>query len=146
MATFGNFVAGQVLTAAELNAGLEYVTYTPTWTQSATITKTVNWARFTQFGKFVQVSIKMTATSNGISTNAVLIGLPVAASSDNFLLGSAHFTTSSATAPRWAIYNNSTTMRFSGPLSTSPFDINTSLTTQISSGDVVNIQITYEAA
>lgn len=87
MATFGTFTSGQTLTAAELNSAGAYQSYTPTWTQSATITKTVNWARYTLLNKLVIGSIKMTASSAGTSNNKVLVGLPVAASADNFIIG-----------------------------------------------------------
>jgi len=145
MATFGTFVSGQVLTAAELNTAGEWQSYTPTWTQSATITKTVNWARYTQLGKWVQVSIKMTASSNGTSSNNVLIGLPVSASTNNLILGLAHFNTSTATTARFALFNSSTTMRFSTSFATG-IDLTSSFQTQILSGDVVHIQFAYEAA
>jgi len=87
MATFGTFVSGQVLTAAELNTAGEWQSYTPTWTQSATITKTVNFARYTQLNKSVYGTLKMTASSAGTANNKIIMGLPVAASSNNFIIG-----------------------------------------------------------
>jgi hypothetical protein len=87
MATFGTFVANQTLTAAELNTAGAWQAYTPTWTQNVAITKTVNWARYTQLGKWVQGSVKMTATGAGTANNKMLVGLPVNASSDNFIIG-----------------------------------------------------------
>lgn len=119
--------------------------YTPTWTQSATITKTVNWARFTQIGRMVHCSIKMTATGNGTGANAVLVGLPVNASADNGIMGLAHFSTSGATAARFVLYNNATTVRFSEPFSAGITYTN-SLTTQVVSGNVIHVQFSYEAA
>lgn len=89
MAVFGSFVAGQVLTAAELNAAGTWATYTPTFTQSATITKTVNWARYMQFNKLVVGSVKLTASSAGTANNKILVGLPVSASANNFIIGEA---------------------------------------------------------
>ncbi len=83
-----NFTSGVALTAAELNTGLTFTDYTPDWTQSATITKTVNWARYTQFGKLVIGTVKMTATSAGTANNKVLVGLPVNAASNNYIMGS----------------------------------------------------------
>lgn len=116
MATFGTFVAGQVLTAAELNSAGSWQDYTPTWTQSATITKTTNWARYTQLGKWVQGSIKMTASSAGTANNKILVGLPVSASTNNFIIGQMMFFDDSTntdvimTVP--CFYESSTTMSF----------------------------------
>ena len=55
-------------------------TYTPTLTQSATITKTVNEARYIQNGRIVDVWVILSATSSGTAANALVLGLPVAAS------------------------------------------------------------------
>jgi hypothetical protein len=145
MATFGTFTAGQILTAAELNSAGAWQDYTPTWTQSATITKTVNWARFMQLNKLVQVSIKMTASSNGTSAEPVLIGLPVNASSNNLIMGTAHFSTSEQITARFCLYNDASTIRFSTGLSQS-INLSTSFTTQVVSGNVVHLQFAYEAA
>jgi hypothetical protein len=156
MATFGTFTAGQVLTAAELNSAGEWQTYTPTWTQSATITKTVNWARYTQLNKLVIVSLKMTATSAGTANNKVLVGLPVTASANNFVLGGAFVVDESATPDSLtgflSVLESTTTASFF-PLTTSGFDTtlkygNTGLgnPVTIASGDILYAQFTYEAA
>jgi hypothetical protein len=156
MATFGTFVAGQVLTAAELNTAGAWNDYTPSWTQSATITKTVNWARYTQLGKWVQVSIKMTASSAGTANNKILVGLPVSASSNNFLMG---ILTRGSNDPNFAsgsfaVYDSATTVAFgvSGTANTpagvyrlGQYDTsNNGLT--IASGSIFQIMLSYEAA
>lgn len=168
MATFGTFVAGQVLTAAELNTAGAWQSYTPTWTQSATITKTTDWARYTQLGKWVQGSIKMTASSAGTANNKILVGLPVTASANNFIIGSMLIYNDSEANDkyRWdsgcALYESSTTMSFSprsdsGTLAVRTtgdvrFGQNYTVTTTpttgftIASNDVLWIQFAYEAA
>lgn len=152
MATFGTFVSGQVLTAAELNGAGAWQDYTPTWTQSATITKTVNWARYTQLNKLVIVSIKMTATGAGTASNAVKVGLPVNASSNNYLIGTGIFTTNTpSNVPVFAIYDSATTAVFidtdaDGPtdyLGTSGFGAGT---VTVASGNLMYMTLTYEAA
>lgn len=163
MATFGTFVAGQVLTAAELNTAGSWSTYTPTWTQSATITKTTNWARYTQLGKWVQGSIKMTASSAGTANNKILVGLPVNASTNNFILGQ-YLWKFSGGEIYWTmecLYESSTTMAFKplGDAGSNPqrsndkrfgenFTVgNTSVTgITVASGDIIWIQFAYEAA
>ena len=151
-----NFTSGAVLTAAELNTGLTYASYTPDWTQSATITKTVNWARYTQFGKMVMGSIKMTATGAGTANNRMIVSLPVSASADNFMIGSAIFIDDS-TAPdeayrMFAVYESSTTMSFivtygaGGVDATLRFGNTGAGGITVASNDVFNINFQYEAA
>ena len=91
-ATPKTWVAGDVLTAAQLNAELRdallaafpisvnaWTAYTPTLTQSATVTKTVNYARYMKIGRTVIVNMLLTVTGSGTAVNSVIIGLPVAA-------------------------------------------------------------------
>lgn len=147
MATFGTFVSGQVLTAAELNSAGEFQTYTPTWSQSANITKTVNWARYTQLNKFVYVSIKMTASSAGTAANNILVGLPVNASTNNFMMGIAYIQDESATPDSYlqcyAIYNSASTVTFWKIVNsqTAPTQEIT-----IAANDIIYVQLAYEAA
>lgn len=162
-----NFTSGAVLTAAELNTGLTYASYTPTFTQSVAITKTVDFARYTQFGKLVIGSVKLTASSAGTANNKVLIGLPVTASSNNFLIGNMivyiaaaqnkYSYTSSA-----AMFDSSTTMSFSVKNSTGGnagasgddkrFGENFTLAGAsvtgytVASGDIIYVNFQYEAA
>ncbi len=76
--------SGQVLTAATLNTiGAAWVDYTPTLTQSATVTKTINNARYCQIQKTVFVQVYLIATSAGTAGNIVKIGLPIAARTAN---------------------------------------------------------------
>jgi len=168
MAAFGSFVAGQVLTAAELNAAGTWQDYTPSWTQSATITKTVNFARYTQFNKIVMGSVKMTATSAGTANNKVLVGLPVAASSNQFALGTMNFYDDSGTdqfsfgVPFSVFYETSTTISFgNGSAGFDPFRFtsdarfgqnytssggNSRTGITVASGDIIWIQFQYEAS
>lgn len=154
MAAFGTFTAGQVLTAAELNAAGTWADYTPSWTQSATITKTVNWARYSQFNKLVFVSIKMTASSAGTANNVIKIGLPVAASSNNFLMGTAVWSSSGATPTSrglYVFYDTSTTVKFldTGAETDYPnsyFGQTAGTATTIDTGQVMWMHLTYEAS
>jgi hypothetical protein len=175
MATFGTFQAGQILTAAELNTAGFYDDFTPTWSQSATITKTVNWARFTQLNKIVMGSIKMTSSSAGTANTQVLVTLPVAASANNFIIGSMSFLDDSSETKLSqtvsAYYQSSTTMSFSpwlfpegspaylgsnlsgASVATKRFGENftggnaTNYTgLTVASGDIIYVQFMYEAA
>lgn len=53
------------------------LTWTPTWTQSATITKTVTLATYTRVGRQVTAAFILAATSAGTSGQPILFGLPV---------------------------------------------------------------------
>lgn len=76
--------AGQVLTAATLNTiGAVWESYTPTLVQGATVTKTIDSARYCQFQKTVLVTVKMTVTGAGTAGQFVLVGLPIAARTAN---------------------------------------------------------------
>jgi hypothetical protein len=154
MATFGTFVANQTLTAAELNTAGAWQAYTPTWTQDVVITKTVDWGRFTQLGKLVIANIKMTASSAGTSNNKILVGLPVAASSNNGLMGIMwRTTTTMLTSPLAALYESSTTIAFSFN-NLPPTNITSRLgqndvnnaSYAVASGNIFYINLTYEAA
>jgi hypothetical protein len=51
-------------------------TYTPSLTQSVTVTKTVEYARYTQVGKLISVQVSVSATSTGTAGQPIVIGLP----------------------------------------------------------------------
>lgn len=96
--------SGQVLTAATLNTiGAAWVDYTPTLTQSATVTKTIVIARYCQFQKTIIGQLVLNATSAGTAGNAVQIGLPIAARTTGAVLGSGY------------IYDASTNTIYGGP-------------------------------
>ena len=74
MATLGTFTAGQVLTAAELNAIGTWTTYTPTVTNW---TGTFSKAEYSQINEIV--FWRLAFESNSTSTGTPSISLPVAA-------------------------------------------------------------------
>lgn len=84
------FTAGDTLTGAELTTYLKdntqylydlfnnaWSSYTPTITQSGTVTKTVNYGKYAQFGKYVIAQVDMTITGSGTSGNIITCTLPV---------------------------------------------------------------------
>jgi len=155
MATFGTFTAGQVLTAAELNTAGTWSSYTPTWTaDNIAVPKTVNWARYTELGKWVQVSLKMTATGAGSGGGKLRVGLPVNAATDNFVMGQCSFVDFDISSPILyvfcAVYDSATELIFyridanaSGINQTVG---NSSPAFTIATGDIIYCQFMYEAA
>jgi hypothetical protein len=89
MATLGTFTAGQVLTAAELNAIGTYTAYTPTFT-NLTVGNGTRDFKYTQINKFVHVNGKFTFGSTSSVSGGVLMSLPANISmADNQWLGTA---------------------------------------------------------
>lgn len=131
-----------------------WTAYTPTWTQSATITKTVNDARYTQVGKTVTAQIVMTATGSGTANNTIVVGLPVAYRT--FVQGVFWFQDASAGATNCYFTGNalgnagvggSTIALYLGGISSAPMGLVTApFTAAVATGDILSIFITYEAA
>jgi len=80
MATPFPFVAGAVLTAAQLNSiGEAYTTYTPTVTaQTGTYTSVTATGRYTLVNKICIGTVSITINTNGTAANATLFTLPFA--------------------------------------------------------------------
>ena len=78
------FVAGDVLTAAELNGiGEAYIAYTPTITAAVGSFTTVSAVgRYTQVNKIVTGYARITITTNGTAATAVGMTLPIAVSTN----------------------------------------------------------------
>lgn len=79
MATLGTFTAGQVLTAAELNAIGTWTSYTPTVTQGATVTATVLYSKYSQINDVVHWVYSLVLTSAGTAGQWLQLSLPVSA-------------------------------------------------------------------
>jgi hypothetical protein len=164
-------VAGAVATAAWANqnirdnlnawfplastAGVAYTAYTPTLTQSVTVTKTVTKGRYQQIGKTVFFEVVLAVTSSGTATNAVTIGLPVTAQSSNGQhcgTGRVFDTSAAATFPGLAIVASTTTCTLvdsTAGLTGNPTVLGqtgAAFAAAIASGDVVSVSGTYEAA
>jgi hypothetical protein len=89
------WVAGAVATAAQFNqdvrdnlnamfpqaatSGTAWTTYTPTLTQSATVTKTSTDARYQVVAGICFVEVYLSLTGAGTANNPILLGLPVTA-------------------------------------------------------------------
>lgn len=144
------FSAGHILTAADFDAlfptGIAAWTgYTPTLTQSATVTKTVNRAAYMKVGRTVKVNGYLSVTSAGTAANNVSVGLPVAPSAD-LQVGSAYILDTS-TSTRYIC----TCLTFGGVLifqhdtsGLNNFGVTPAVT--LANGDAIAYSIEYEAA
>lgn len=144
-------LAGAKIRAADLAAIFPqntdaWTAYTPTLTQGATITKTVNRAAYTKVGRTVTVSVFMTATSAGTAGQVLILGLPVAPAAD-LQIGVCYITDTSVPT-RYVC----TVLTSGGALlvqanqagGSGHFGVNPAVT--IASGDQITFAITYEAA
>jgi hypothetical protein len=83
MATFGTFVSGQILTAAELNAPMTWTSYTPALTSSGNQpvlgAGSIANGKYVQINKFVYGYFNIAFGTSGITagTGNYLISLPV---------------------------------------------------------------------
>lgn len=140
--------ASDLATVFPLNTDA-WTDYTPTWTQSATISKTINYARYTKVGRTVHVRVSMTATTSGTAANPIVCSLPVAPA----IIGVANIDSVGAGVVRDAsvgnypavvVLNTGSNVLF---MSTAGgFLGQTTMTAAIVSGDVLTFEATYEAA
>lgn len=161
--TPATWVAGAVLTAAQLNAQLRdnlnaafpigvdgWTSYTPTLTQSATVTKTSTWTKYQRVGRLIVAQVQMTVTGAGTAANVVLAGLPVAAAIPNGVpIGFGSIYDSSANAMfKSIVETNTTTVVAFRPTSTTANDHlgNAVFTAGLAAGDLVNFTVMYESA
>ena len=142
--------SGQVLTAATLNTiGAASVSYTPTFTQGATISKTVNIARYWQFNKMIVGQVSVTATSSGTAGSRILVGLPLTSnSSAEFVVGSFGFVGGAShygnKVGSGYLQSTTTVGGFMQDGTSNWFGVNPSF--QILSGDAISITFMYEVA
>ena len=93
------FADGDVPTAAQLNTyttgeGGAWTSWTPTVTQSGSVTVTNTRSRYARWGRKIEVTISLSVTGSGTSSNQITVSLPVtAAASGLFCAGFGSITT-----------------------------------------------------
>lgn len=75
MATLGTFVAGQILTAAELNAIGTWTTFTPSWTNFTAGNATQSF-RYTEINKLMIVTGTLTLGSTSVMGSSPRFTIP----------------------------------------------------------------------
>lgn len=146
------FPAGHILTSEDFDtlfpdgvgAGSSYV---PTFTQGATLTKSVNLAAYHRIGRRVLGNVDMTASSAGTASNLVLVGLPVPAV-QTFVIGTAFLYDASVGFLQGAlVYNTATTAKIVLNGGTQYLGLTGSgSTAAIASGDIASYEFNYLAA
>ena len=167
------FVSGDVLTAADMNLlaqdgeilnaslntatgqlGGAWSTYTPTLTQSGTVTATVDRAVWTRIGKTIHFMVALTVTGTGTANNKITVSLPAtAASSLRMIPGGGYINDSSVTTNHPGLtFLDSTTVvvLFNSFTTTSSLQYalggtGSGFTAALASGDTVQVSGTYES-
>lgn len=127
-----------------------WTAYTPTVTQSGTVTKTVTYAKYKKVGRTVTVNLLLTMTGSGTASNAIIISLPFAAfnasalvvgtfhlfnnSGPNHFVGAAAFWSTTSVA---CLTNNNS--HYLGQASSA-------FSSTLASGDQLTLSLTYESA
>jgi hypothetical protein len=123
-----------------------WTSYTPTLTQGATLTKTVNYARYKQIGKTVFVNIAMTITSGGTAGSRIRTSLPIPMiSTDIVNLGSGYyFDAGTAHYSGVAIMYDASTVELYTHATANAFGASPAVTA--ANNDVIAYSLTYEVA
>jgi hypothetical protein len=145
----GTWSAGDILTAADLNAIGVWTAYTPTVTQNGTRTVTVNHAEYCQINKLCLVNLDVTLTDAGTTANLVTVTVPVNFSSATTarVSGSGLLYDLSATdvVLLTAVYNSASTVRFVTETTTDPVSgLGVNPAFALASGDVLSLSLVYE--
>lgn len=154
-----NDVLASTLTAADFvllktlagQLGGAWTAYTPTLTQSATVTKTVTYARYIKIGRLVVAQGHLAVTGAGTAAQPILIGLPVASVTlpVGQEMGTGHVWDSSAGQEykAHAGWGSTTTFYLYPSTGTAATALGQNvMTAALASPDNVNFSVTYESA
>jgi hypothetical protein len=132
--------------ALGINPGL-WTSFTPSLTQSGTVTKTVGYAKYTKIGKTVIAVARLAVTGSGTGANAIVMGLPVTAATATVIPIGSGWVNDASVPTNYvgtALQLTTTTVGIQGTgngvLGAAEF------TAALASGDVVGYSVQYEAA
>jgi len=154
---------GEVVTASIMNTHIRdnlnaafpngavssaWTTFTPTLTQSGTVTKTVTYASYMKIGRLVIANVLLAVTGSGTGGNGVKVGLPVtAAQAGNMACGSFWIIDSSAVTNYTGVAELDSTSVVKGVANAQSSELGSaSFTAALASGDTVSYAVMYEAA
>jgi hypothetical protein len=152
MATYGTFVDGVSLKAAEANDFFKWTTFTGVVKQSVTLSASTNTCRYAQVNKLIHVSFYFVISSTGTTGNRVEVNLPVTAASSSIRtvgFGTIRDQSALTTYNVVPVLNSTTTVAFLSTSATSLtnyFGVTGGPTVTLASSDTVRCSIVYEAA
>lgn len=125
--------------------------YTPTLTQSGTVTKTVDYAKYIQIGKLTVCWWRLTVTGTGSAGNGIVIGTPVTAATSRGAFGAFHFLDTSGSLRFVGIADLASTTTIQGWLSAtagvnSVIGVSGSSNVAIGNTDTLDGFLVFEAA
>lgn len=127
-----------------------WFSYTPTLTQSATVTKTVTYAKYARFGRTILLNVRLDVTGAGTAANAIQVGLPATAVSTGEYIGIIQIYDASAGAgtPYIGMAGLQTTSTVIGlrDSSAGAAAIGASPNFALANGDQIMMSLHYEAA
>jgi hypothetical protein len=140
---------GQVLTAATMNSiGAAWESYTPSLTQSGTVTKTVTYAKYTQINKLCICNVRLDVTGTGTSGNSILVGLPLTSATSSLISFGAASIYDASTSTMYSAnvrLNTTTTVNFVGDWSgANSWGVNPAI--GLAASDQITFSIMYEVA
>lgn len=147
MPGLGTWSAGDILTAADLNAIGAWTSYTPTVTQNGTRTATINYAKYCVFNKFCVVNVDIEITNAGTAGNILTVSAPINLNTTvTRSLGAALFYDLSATDVILlnVVRDTASTFRFVSDASTSLTGFGSSPSLAVASGDIISFSAAYE--
>ena len=127
-----------------------WTTYSPTVTQSGTVTNTVAYSRYFRVGRLVVYSFSVAITGTGSAGNAVTVSLPVtAAQAGNLVSGYGQVFDASANISYngLVVLNTTTTLAMVATTNTTAQFLGIAgFTAALASTDGISCMVTYEAA
>lgn len=146
---------GATLTESDINTylmgeGGAWTSWTPTVTQSGSVTVTNTRSRYARYGRTIHFTAQLSVTGSGTGSNAITISLPVTAAASAQMVGVGLLVDSSASLiyPSVLLASSTTALQMrdttavgaDGRLGFAVF------TAGLASGDTIQISGTYEAA
>lgn len=125
----------------------QWTTFVPTWTQSATISKTVTYSRYFKLGRFVIWEFILAATSSGTAANAMQLTLPAnCAQAGNLAVGYCYLYNGSVNLGLIPITNAAGTVVFTAVNTGATAGSGGTYNTQVVSGHTLVGHVAYESA
>lgn len=127
-----------------------WTNFTPTLLQAAGVAATINYARYSIFGKTVTVQFQITATANGTAANPIIVGAIPAVivpkqTGQYAVIGSGvYLRTGVIIYPTTVVAVTTTAWEFFGGNGTDRLGVNPSFAIAI--GDILSGSVTYELA
>lgn len=146
---------GDYPTASDFNTymvgeGGAWTSWTPTVTQSGSVTVTNTRSRYARYGRTIHFLVSLAVTGSGTSSNAITVSLPVAAAATDEIIGNGWvLDTSTSTIYPAYLYTGSTSIVWLRNTTTATGDGRLGadvFTAALASGDSIKLSGTYEAA